>query len=232
MKCHSTAVNANGFVLQFSFVQKCFKTKQPEVQVIEAPLQRFSLKSGVNFKPRFDICIFWASQIFESLLSAHLVKSPLGHHGVGRRHRHGHRNAPRRPSPPPSPPAAAASHPTTTTGSQVNTFLSLGRIGQNLPGSRIWGSQSGHPQPPHPDGPLQLFPLLLPPLPLCCSNCCSNCCYSGCSAAAARLTLEQPLLENKQDQLGFSLNHCILRSVSTHSVESGIKNSAKWSKVT
>merc|ERR1719270_2410448 len=64
----------------------------------------------------------------------------------------------------------------TTTGSQVNTFLSLGRIGQNLPGSRIWGSQSGHPQTPHPDGPLQLFLLL----PLCCSNC-----YSGCSAAAA-----------------------------------------------
>merc|ERR1719471_2528826 len=81
----------------------------------------------------------------------------------------------------------------TTTGPQVNTFLSLARIGQNLPGSRIWGSQSGHPQPPHPDGPLQLF-LLLPPLLLCCSNCCSNCCYSGCSAAAARLTLEQPLL--------------------------------------
>ena len=72
------------------------------------------------------------------------------------------------------------------------------------------------------------FPLLLPPLPLCCSNCC----YSGCSAAAARLTLEQPLLENKQDQLGFSLNHCILRSVSAHSFESGIKTSAKWSKVT
>ena len=96
------------------------------------------------------------------VLSAHLVKSPLGHHGVGRRHRHGHRNAPRRPSPPPSPPAAAASHPTTT-GSQVNTFLSLGRIGQNLPGSRIWGSQSGHPQPPHPDGPLQLFSTSSPP---------------------------------------------------------------------
>ena len=75
------------------------------------------------------------------------------------------------------------------------------------------------------------FPLLLPPLPLCCSNCCSNC-YSGCSAAAARLTLEQPLLENKQDQLGFSLNHCILRSVPAHPLESGIKNTAKWSKVT
>ena len=59
MKCHSTAVNANGFVLQFSFVQKCFKTKQPEVQKIEAPLQRLSLKSGVNFKPRFEI-FFWS----------------------------------------------------------------------------------------------------------------------------------------------------------------------------
>ena len=229
MKCHSTAVNANGFVLQFSFVQKGFKTKQPEVQKIEANLQRFSLKSGVNFKPRFEIS-FGPGKFLSpcSVLTSSSLLLGIMVWAVGTgmaiamlldvQVHHLHLQLQQLLTPP-------------LLVLRSTLFLSLGRLGQNLPGSRIWGSQSGHPHPPHPDGPLQLFLLLLPPLPLCCSNCCS-CCYSGCSAAAARLTLEQPLLENKQDQLGFSLNHCILRSVPAHPLESGIKNSAKWSKVT
>ena len=163
MKCHSTAVNANGFVLQFSVVQKCFKTKQPEVQRIEANLQRLSLKSGVNFKPRFEI-YFGPGKFLSpcSVLTSSSLLLGIMVWAVGTgmaiamlldvEVHHLHLQLQQLLTP-------------TTTGSQVNTFLSLGRIGQNLPGSRIWGSQSGHPQPPHPDGPLQLFPLLLPLFP-------------------------------------------------------------------